>query len=75
MRWKKSLVAIYRVVGLFVNALTADEKNYLLNRDNFTQPINMKLSQKQKAFAAFAFAFSRSILNFTHFPKKDDPHS
>ena len=35
----------------------------------------MKLSQKQKTFAAFAFAFSRSILNFTHFPKKDDPHS
>ena len=29
---------------MFVNALTADDKHYLLNRDNLTQPIQMQLS-------------------------------
>ena len=36
--------------GLFVNTLIADDKHYLLNRDKFTRPIQVPLSQKQKAF-------------------------
>ena len=35
----------------------------------------MQLSQKQKTFYEFFCAFSKSILHFKHFPKKDDPHS
>ena len=35
----------------------------------------MQLSQKQKTFSEFFFAFLKSILNFKHLPKKDDPHS
>ena len=35
----------------------------------------MQLSQKQKNFSEFFFAFLKSILNFKHLPKKDDPHS
>ena len=66
---------IYKIVRLFVNTLTADDKHYLLNRDNLTQPIQIQLSQKQKTFSEFFFAFSKSILNFKHLPKKDDPHS
>ena len=42
---------------LFVNALTAEDKHYLLERDNLTQPIQMKLSQKQKPFLHYFFAF------------------
>ena len=30
-----------------VNTFTADEKHYLLNRDNLTQPIQIQFSQKQ----------------------------
>ena len=60
---------------MFVNALTADDKLYLLNRDNLTQPIQIQLSQKQKPFSPLFFAFLKSILNFEHFPKIDDPHS
>ena len=75
MRWKKSLLVIYKIVRLFVNALTADDKHDLLNRDNSTQLIQMQLSQKEKNFQQFFFAFLKSILNFTHFPKKDDPHT
>ena len=52
-----------------------DDSHYLLNRDNLTQPIQMQLSQKQKNFSEFFFAFLKSILNFKHLPKKDDPHS
>ena len=46
----------------------------MLNRDNLTQPIEIQLSQKQKISSEFFFAFLKSILNFKHFPKKDDPH-
>ena len=66
---------IYKIVRLFVNALTADDKHYLLNRDNLTQPIQMQLSQKQKTFSEFFCAFLKSSLNFEHFQKKDDSHS
>ena len=66
---------IHKILRLFVNTLTADDKHYLLNRDNLTQPIQMQLSQKQKNFSEFFFAFLKPILNFTHFSKKDDPHS
>ena len=33
---------------MFVNTLTADDKYYLLSRDNLTQPIQMQLSNRQK---------------------------
>ena len=55
--------------------MTADDKYSLLNRDNLTQPIPTILSQKQKAFFQFFFAFSKSTLNFEHLQKKDDLHS
>ena len=66
---------IHKILRLFVNTLTLDDKHYLLNRDNLTQPIQIQLSQKQKTFSGFFFAISKSILNFKHLPKKDDPHS
>ena len=43
----------------------------MLNRDNLPQPIQMQLSEKQKTFSEFFFAFLKSILNFKHLPKKD----
>ena len=66
---------IHKILSLFVNTLTVDDKQFLLNRDNLTEPIQMQLSQKQKTFSEFFFAFLKSILNFKHLPKKDDPHS
>ena len=50
--------------------MTADDKHYLHNRDNLTQPIQISLSQKQKNFSEFFLAFLKSILNFKHLPKK-----
>ena len=52
---------------MFVNIWTADDKYSLLNRDNFRQPIHMRLSQKQKTFSEFLFAFSKARLNIEYF--------
>ena len=50
--------------------MTADDKYSLLNRDNLTQPIPTKLSQKQKAFFQFFLAFSKSELISNIYKKK-----
>ena len=60
---------------MFVNTLTADDKYFLVNRDNLTQQNRTQLSQKQKAFSQFFLAFSKYTLNFEDFEKRDDPHS
>ena len=66
---------IHKILRVFVNTLRVDEKHYLLTRDNLAQTIQTDLSQQQKTFFRFFFTFSKSILNFKHLPKKDDPHS
>ena len=75
MHWKKSLLVIHKILRPFVNTLAVNDKQYLLNRDILTQPIPIKLSQKQKILSQFFFAFLIYLLNFKHLPKKDDPHS
>ena len=55
--------------------MTVNDKRYLLNRDNLPQPIQMQLSEKQKTFSEFCFSFLKSLLNFKHWTKKDDPRS
>ena len=37
--------------------LAADDKHYLLNRNNLAQPIQMQLFQKQKNFSQLLLAF------------------
>ena len=61
---------IHKILKLFVNTLTVDEKHYLLNRDNLTQPIQMQLSQKQKSFAEFFFFILKIYIKFQAFAKK-----
>ena len=65
---------IHKILGLFLNTLTVDDKHYMLNRDNLTQPIQLQLSQKQKTVSRGFFPFLKSILNYKHMPKEDDPH-
>ena len=55
--------------------IDCDDKHYLLNRENLRLPIEMELSQKQKTFSDFFFAFLKSLLNFEYFSKKFEPHS
>ena len=66
---------IHKILRLFVNALTVNDKNYLLNRDYLTQPIQMQLSQKQKTFNELFFPFLKSILICKYLRKKGYPDS
>ena len=43
---KKYLLVIDKILSVFVNTLTADDKYSPLNRDNLTQQIQTILSQK-----------------------------
>ena len=54
LSWIRSLLVTCKTLG---NTLTADEKYYFLNKDNLMQPIQMKLSKKQKALSQFFSTF------------------
>ena len=60
----------WKTLRLFVNILTANNKYFLLSRDNLMQPIQMHLSQKQKTFSESFCAFFKSKSNLEHFQKK-----
>ena len=75
MHWKKSPLVIHKILRLFVNRLTVDDKHYLLNRDILRQPIQILLSEQGKAFSDVFFGFFKSIVNFKHLPEKDDRQS
>ena len=70
-----SLLVIRKILRLFYNILAVNDKLYLLNRGNLTQQIQMQLSQKQKTFPEFFFAFLKSILNFKYLAEKGYPRS
>ena len=69
------MLVLCKILKLFVNTLTDDDKYSLLYRDNLMQPIQILLSHKQKTFSQFLSAFLKSTLNFEHSGIKDDPHS
>ena len=69
------MLVLCKFLRHLVKTLTDDEKYSLLYRENFTQPIQILLSQKRKTFSQFFSAFLKPTLNFEHFQKKDDPHS
>ena len=50
--------------------MASDEKNPVLNRDNWTITIQMQLSQKQETFSRYFSSFFKSKLNFKYFEKK-----
>ena len=56
--------------SLGFNTLTADDEYSPSNRENLPRPVQMHLSEKQKAFCRNFIAFLGSTLNFEHFEKK-----
>ena len=70
-----SVLVIHKILRLLVNTLTADDKHYLLNRNNLAQLIQIQLSEKQKIFSEFFLPFLKSVLNFKDLRMKDEPHS
>ena len=69
------MLVLSKILGLFVNTLTDDDKYSLLYRDNLTQQIQILLSQKQKTFSKLSSEILKPTLNFEHFLKNDDPLS
>ena len=69
------MLLLCKILRLFVNTLTDDDKSCLLYRDNLKEPIQILLSQKQKTFSEFLSAFLNSTLNFEHFQQKGGPQS
>ena len=63
-----------QILGLLPNTLAGDEKYPVVNRDNFTIPIQMQLSQKQTKISQFFAASLKSTISFTYFEKEDDLH-
>ena len=64
------MLVLWKMLRLFLNTLTDDDRYCLLYRDNLTQPIKILLSQKQHTFSKFFSLFLKSTLNFEHFQKK-----
>ena len=64
------MLELSKILRLFLNTLTDDDKYCLLYRDNLTQPIQILLSQKQETFSEFFSAFLKSTLNFENFQNK-----
>ena len=52
--------------------MTTDDKYSRRNMLNFTQQLEAPLSQKQKTFSKFFFAFLKCALNLEYFGKKDE---
>ena len=61
------MLVLCKILGLFVNTLSEDDRYCLLYKDNLLQPIQILLSQKQKTFSQFFSPFLKSTLNFEHF--------
>ena len=69
------MLVLCKILRLFINTLTTDDKYSLLNRENLTQPIQILLYQKDRTFSEIFSSFLKSTFNFEHFQKKYDPHS
>ena len=61
------MLVLCKILGLFVNTLTDDNKYSLLYRDNLPQQIQILLSQKPKTFSRLSSEILTPTLNFEHF--------
>ena len=75
MSWKKSALVRSKILGLFVNTLTAEYMYSGRNMQTFTQQVQTALSLKQKTFSGFFIAFLKSTWNGEHFQKKGESSS
>ena len=76
-----SPLVLLEILGVFVKTLTGDPKYSVQDCENLQLPIQMQLSEKQKAFSLFSsfffffFSFLESTSNFKSFENKDNHDS
>ena len=64
------MLVLCKILGLFLNTLTDDDKYSLLYRDNLTQQIQILLSQKPKTLSKLFSEIFKPTLNLNIFKKK-----
>ena len=72
---KKSTLVKFKIVGFFVNTLTADDKYSSRNIQNLTQQLQTTMSQKQKTFYRIFITYVKSRRSSDDFVKKDESTS
>ena len=75
LSWKKSALVRSKILGLFVNTLTAEYTYSGRNMLTLMQQVQAPLSLKQKTFSGFFIAFLKSTWNGEHFRKKGESSS
>ena len=70
-----SPLVLVEILVVFINTLTADAKYPVQDCDNLLLLIQMKISQKLKAFSQFFVPFLEFTSNCKNFEKEDDCHS
>ena len=75
MNWKKSALVRSKILGLFVNTLTAEYMYSGRNMQTFRQQVQTPLSLKQKSLSGFFIAFLKSTWNGEQFQKKGESSS
>ena len=64
-----------KILGLFVNTLTAEYTYSRRNMQTFTQKVQTPLSLKQKTFSGFFIVFLKSTWNGEHFQNNAESSS
>ena len=75
MSWKKPALVRSKILGPFVNTLSAEYKYSRHNMQTFAQQVQTPLSLKQKIFSGFSIAFLKSSRNGEDFQKKVESSS
>ena len=70
MKWRKSALFKFEILGLIVNRLTADDKYSRRNIQNLTQELQTAISRKQKTFSGTFITYFKSITSSEAFVKK-----
>ena len=75
MSWKRSALVRSKILGLFINKLTAEYTYSGRNMKILTQQVQTPLSLKQKTFSRFFIVFLKSTWNGEYFQKKGESSS
>ena len=70
LSWKKSVLVGTKILGLFVNTLTAEYKYSRRNMQTFAQQVQTPLSLKQKTFSWVFYCISEIYIKWRTFPNK-----
>ena len=70
-----SPLGLGKILGIFVNTLTADGNYPVQGCENLQLPFQMIQSEKGEPFSEVFVPFLNFTSNFEHFERKDDRHS